>query len=224
MSRPKLLDLFCGAGGASMGYRRAGFDVTGVDLEPHADYPFPMIVGDAMAVLSCPDVLAAFHVIAASPPCPRYSTITPDANRDKHPDLVGPVRDKLREWGGWYVIENVPNAPLENPVTLCGSMFGLGVRRHRLFETNAPMMQPACHHERQPVVFGVYGQHADRPGGWLRPNGKSRGLKATSVGHAQELMGIDWMSKWADLADAIPPAYTEWVGALLFEHLEVSAA
>lgn len=221
--RPKLLDLFCGAGGCSVGYHLAGFDVTGVDIEPHPDYPFPMIVGDAMTVLGCRDVLDAFDVVAASPPCPRYSVATPADSREKHPDLVGPVREALREWGGHYVIENVPNAPLEMPLTLCGSMFGLGVRRHRLFETNVAIMQPTCHHERQGVVYGVYGAHADRPGGWLRPDGTSRGLKATSVEHAQELMGIDWMSRWDDLADSIPPAYTEWIGRQLIEHLAVAA-
>src|SRR5690606_3203660 len=108
-----------------------------------------------------------FDVIVASPPCPRYSTATPAATRDKHPDLVPPVRDALRAWGGPYVIENVPGAPLETPVRLCGSMFNLGVRRHRLFETNVPMLQPECDHRSQGATFGVYGDHHDRPGGWL---------------------------------------------------------
>jgi len=222
--RPRLLDLFCGAGGCSVGYRRAGFDVTGVDVKPHPDYPFPMIVGDAMSVLRCPDVLDAFDVVAASPPCPRYSTATPTDARENHPDLVGPVRELLRSWGGVYVIENVPGAPLVNPIRLCGSTFGLGVRRHRLFETSPILaLQPACLHEQQPIVHGVYGDHADRPGGWLRPDGTSRGVKATSVEHAQELMGIDWMECWEDLADAIPPAYTEYLGAQLIELLAASA-
>jgi len=95
-------------------------------------------------------------------------------------------------------------------------MFGLGVRRHRLFESNAVFWTKRCDHKNQGVVYGVYGQHADRPGGWLRPNGTTRGLKATSVAHAQEVMGIDWMSSWSDLADAIPPAYTECLGRQLF--------
>lgn len=220
----KLLDLFCGGQGTTVGYHRAGFEVTGVDLEPHNDAPHPMIVGDAMSVLACPDILNAFDVVTASPPCPRYSTATPAANRDNHPDLVPPVRDALRAWGGPYVIENVPGAPLDTPILLCGSMFQLGVRRHRLFETNVPMLAPQCHHERQPVTFGVYGDHWDRPGGWLRPNGKSRGLKATSVAHAQEVMGIDWMTRWDDLADAIPPAYTEWIGRELISYLESERA
>ena len=218
----KILDLFCGAGGAGVGYRRAGFEVVGVDIEPHDDYPFAMKVADAIDVLR--GDLSSYDAIHASPPCPRYSTATPAANRDNHPDLVEPVRRHLAAWGGPYVIENVPGAPLDTPVLLCGSMFGLGVRRHRLFETNVPMMQPACHHELQPEVFGVYGAHADRPGGWLRPNGMSRGLKATSVEHAQEVMGIDWMTRWDDLADAIPPAYTEHIGRELMNHLSEVAA
>lgn len=205
-----------------MGYHRAGFQVTGVDLEPHDDYPFPMIVGDAMSVLLCNDVLNAFDVIAASPPCPRYSTATPTAYRDNHPDLVEPVRDLLRAWGGTYVIENVPGAPLENPIMLCGSMFGLGVRRHRLFETNVTMLQPFCHHEKQGEVFGVYGDHGDlNP--VTRPNGTSRGNKARDAAHAREVLGIDWMSRWDDLADSIPPSYTQYLGEQLLASLEVAA-
>ena len=217
------MDLFSGAGGASMGYHRAGYDVTGADHEPHDDYPFPMVVGDAMTILECTSILDGFDVVTASPPCPRYSTATPAANRENHPDLVGPVRELLRAWGGPYVIENVPGAPLENPIRLCGSMFGLQVRRHRLFETNVPMMQPECHHEMQPVVYGIYGDHGDGGRQYLRPGtGTQRGLKARDAAHARELMGIDHMKQWDDLADAIPPAYTEWIGARLLEHLATS--
>jgi DNA (cytosine-5)-methyltransferase 1 len=222
MSAPKLLDLFCGAGGAGVGYHRAGFEVVGVDIEAHDDFPFRMFVGDALAF--CADWLEVgnFDAVHASPPCPRYSSATPAANRDKHPDLIGPVRDLLTLWGGPYVIENVPGAPLDTPVTLCGSMFGLGVRRHRLFETNVPMMQPACHHEKQPQVWGVYGDHGDAQP-VTRPDGTSRGNKARDAAHAREVMGIDWMTRWDDLADSIPPAYTEWLGTQLIDSLEVAA-
>ncbi|QSR25547.1 hypothetical protein CFH99_07915 [Nocardioides aromaticivorans] len=182
-----------------------------------------MVVGDAMTVLDCPDILDQFDVIAASPPCPRYSTATPQATRDKHPDLVPVVRAKLRDWGGDYVIENVPGAPLDNPIVLCGSMFGLGVRRHRLFETNVPMLQPECDHRNQPQVWGVYGDHGDRKP-VTRPDGSSRGNKARDAAHAREVMGIDWMTRWDDLADAIPPAYTEWIGRQLIDQIEQVAA
>jgi DNA (cytosine-5)-methyltransferase 1 len=219
---PLALDTFCGAGGAGMGYHRAGFDVIGIDREPHADYPFPMIVGDAMEYLADAGFLAQFDVIHASPPCPRYSTATPAAARDRHPDLVGPVREALKAWGGTYVIENVPGAPLDHPVMLCGSAFGLRVRRHRLFESNAFLMSPGCYHGST-VAVGVYGAHPDREGGWLRPDGTSRGLKATSVADAQHAMQIDWMTRWEDLADAIPPAMTEFLGSQLVALLEVAA-
>lgn len=226
VSRPRCLDLFGGAGGCSVGYHRAGFDVTGVDITAHPDYPFELVVADVMEVLALgPAYLDQFDLVAASPPCPRYSVATPQHTRDSHPDLIGPVRDALVAWGGFYVIENVPGAPLRDPIRLCGSMFGLQVRRHRLFETNLDLEDvPRCDHKGQGQVFGVYGQHADRPGGFRRPDGTARGLKATSVAHAQEAMGIDWMTEWSDLADAIPPAYTEWIGRQAIRHLRQETA
>jgi DNA (cytosine-5)-methyltransferase 1 len=220
--KPLALDTFCGGGGAGVGYYRAGFHVIGIDLEYHADYPFPMIVGDAMDYLTDTEFLAQFYLIHASPPCPRYSVATPAATRDSHPDLVGPVRDALRAWGGTYVIENVPGAPLENPTMLCGSAFGLRVRRHRLFESNAFLMSPGCFHDGRPVV-GVYGDHADRKQ-HFRPDGTARGTKATSVADAQDALGIDWMSRWEDLADSIPPAYSEHIGAQLLPQIAEVAA
>jgi DNA (cytosine-5)-methyltransferase 1 len=222
VTRPRLLDLFCGAGGCSVGYHRAGFDVTGVDKLPHPDYPFELIVGDAMAVLADRAFLDTFDVIHASPPCPRYSAATPADARHRHPDLIAPVRAALRAWGGMYVIENVPGAPLDHPVMLCGSAFGLRVRRHRLFESPAFLMSPGCAHGRT-VPVGVYGDHADarphpRPG-----TATSRGVKATSVADAQDALGIDWMTRWEDLADAIPPAMTEHLGAQILDQLEAAA-
>ena len=215
----RLLDLFCGAGGCSVGYSRAGFDVVGVDIEPHADYPFELHVMDAFdSVLMWPD----FDVVHASPPCPRFSTATRDPSR--HPDLLTPMLELLSLWQGPWVVENVPGAPLPSPAVYCGKAMGLPrIKRHRLFESNVPILSPGCRCDRSPVV-GVYGAHADRPGGWLRPDGTSRGKKATSVDDARDALGIDWMTRWDDLADAIPPAYTEHIGWQLIDYLEAVAA
>jgi DNA (cytosine-5)-methyltransferase 1 len=220
----RLLDTFAGAGGCSVGYARAGFQVTGVDIEPHPDYPYELIVADAMDVLEDRAFLSEFDVVHASPPCPRYSTITPAHTRDQHPDLIPPVRAALREWGGIYVIENVPGAArhMVNPVKVCGSSFGLEVRRHRFFESNAPLMSTPCRHAEQGTPIGVTGDHP-YPQEYLRPDGTRRGMKPRDLAHGQRAMGIDWMTRWDDLTDAIPPAYCEFVGAQLLDWIEVAA-
>ena len=227
--RPRILDLFCGAGGASTGYHRAGFDVVGVDIAPQPHYPFSFHQDDALGCLSrmvhanghsvfiTPTGsrellgLADFTAIHASPPCQRYSTMT--ANPDRHPDLIAPLRELLIDSGLPYVIENVPQAPLVEPVTVCGSAFGLRVRRHRAFESNRPIVGTGHFHAEQGRPVGVYGQHPDRRQ-YLRPDGTQRGTKATSLGHGQRAMGIDWMT-WPELAESIPPAYAEFIGRQL---------
>lgn len=217
MTRPRLLDLFCGAGGCSVGYARAGFDVVGVDHLPHPDYPFPMVQADVMAFLSWPSSLAPFHVVHASPPCPRYSAITRPTDRDTAPDLVAPVRAALTAWGGPYVIENVPGSPLLGPVLYCGRATGLPeIRRHRLFESNVFLMSPGCACGTTPPL-GVYGH----PGGTEAIRGHHWPVR--DAAHARQVMGISWMTKWDDLTDAIPPNYTEHVGAQLLTHLGVPA-
>lgn len=227
--RPRLLDLFCGAGGCSVGYERAGFDVVGIDLEPHSDYPYRLMVANVMELLAIPEFLVAFDVVHASPPCPRYSSATPTENRDKHPDLVEPVRNALVQWGGAYIIENVPGAPLLNPVLMCGASLGLAadcrdghrrqLKRHRLFESNLPLMSPGCGCDGRQKI-GVYG---DGGGGARTQNAQGGGYK----GHPEEsrqAMGIDWMRNRKDLSDAIPPAYTQYLGEPLIEQIGRTAA
>ena len=206
MTRPRLLDLFCGAGGASVGYARAGFDVVGVDIEPQPNYPFTFHQADAMTF-----PLDGFDVIHASPPCQRFAVSTQvwaerrPGLRESHPDLVGPTRDRLIETDRLYVIENVPAAPLRNPMLLCGTMFdGLRVYRHRLFETWPPMYWPPAHGAHRERVTEVGRPVGDS--GWMTVAGHFINLPAASAA-----MGIDWMTK-AELAQAIPPAFTEYIG------------
>lgn len=218
MVRPLVVDLFCGAGGAGEGYRRAGFDVVGVDIYEHDYRPGHFVLADALDVLRRlardPRVYGRRPALVhASPPCQRYSTATGSKARDKHPDLVGMVGGALHATGIPYVIENVPQAPLRKDLMLCGSMFGhLMVRRHRVFELGGfTVDQPRCRHRAQGTPVGVYGQHPDRRP-YLRPDGTRRGVKATSDQEGCEAMGIDWPILWADLVEAIPPAYTEHIG------------
>lgn len=218
---PRLLDLGAGAGACSVGYHRAGYVVTGVDLLEHADYPYELNIGD---MLTWP--LDGYDVVHVSPPCQAYSTITPDP--DKHPRLIAPMRARLLEWGGLYVIENVEGAraDLRHPIKYCGSAFGLAVRRHRYFETNAPLllMQRPCQHGTQGRPVGVYGDHPQFDADYRRPDGTRRGQKAANIDEAGAALGIDWMTSWDDLTDAIPPAFTYDIGTALLEHLASVAA
>jgi len=203
-NRPRLLDTFSGAGGAAMGYHRAGFDVVGVDNRPQKRYPFEFHQADALEFIAQHG--HEFDVIAASPPCQAYS-VTRSLHSNEHPDLVAATRDALRATGKPYVIENVPGAPLTNYVILCGTMFGLQVIRHRWFECEPPILfAPAsCNHT------GRTGQSK----GQYHTLDKSDLI--TCVGHnfqarsGRIAMGIDWMTR-DELAQAIPPAYTEWLG------------
>ena len=210
----RLLDLFCGAGGAAMGYSQAGFtEIVGVDIAPQPNYPFEFIQGDA---LEPPVRLEDFDLIHASPPCQGYSTITPD--QSKHPRLIPPTRRLLD--GFPYVIENVEGSrrDLCGPVKLCGSAFGLKVRRHRYFEASFAFWSLPCAHGLQGRPVGVYGDHGQDDHEYRRPDGTHRGAKARDVPHAREAMGMDW-GGWRDLAEAIPPAYTKFIGEQFIDQL-----
>jgi DNA (cytosine-5)-methyltransferase 1 len=207
----RLLDLMCGAGGASMGYHRAGFEVVGVDIEAQPHYPFGFIQADALTV-----DLDGFDVVHASPPCQRWTAYgrRSGVRNELRPNLIGPIRERLHAWGGPYVIENVPGAPLEGAIQLCGSSFGLDVRRHRLFESNVALTAPACAHHLQTPRF---------PPATNRTNLRSTvevGVYRIPLALQRRAMGIDWMTL-TELSQAIPPAYTEHLGAQLLEALAV---
>jgi DNA (cytosine-5)-methyltransferase 1 len=201
----KVLDLFCGAGGASMGYHRAGFEVTGVDIKHGKRYPFKYLRLNVMELQ--PSDLAEYDLIHASPPCQTHSItrnlrIAQGKQTDKL-DLIEPTRALLQASGKPYVIENVPGAPLFKPILLCGSAFDLKVRRHRLFESNVELKGTVCDHKKQGRPVGVYGS--------MRDEIPSGGKTAESIEQAREAMGIDWMI-WGELVEAIPPVYTEYIG------------
>lgn len=229
-----LLDLFCKAGGASMGYARAGFTVVGVDIEPQPNYPFKFHQGDALEFIA--RYGRGFHAVAGSPPCQGYSVTRYVTGRTDHFRLIGPVRDAMRQTGRPYVIENVESgdvrAEMRDPVRLCGSSFGLRVRRHRLFEANWTLEGLPCDHgwqdadkkfkihmsrsrggSRMSGVVPVFGNHQVIHEG-PRPHdiSKERDL-------CREVMGIPWMTK-PELNQAIPPAYTEHIGLQLMKLLD----
>ncbi len=215
MTRPLLLDLFCGAGGAAVGYHRAGFDVIGIDIEPQPNYPFVFVQGDALKVLA-DGWLDGYVAIHASPPCQAFTAYRRRGNGvgDSYPDLITPVREILADTGLPYVIENVVGAPLNDPIQLCGSMFGLDVRRHRLFESNLPLTAPRCNHK-------VWTERK-YPGATNRPNGRFTaeiGVYRIPLADQKAAMGVDWPVTLPELSQAIPPAYTEWIGTQLLEHL-----
>lgn len=223
--RPLLLDLFCGAGGAAMGYHRAGFDVVGVDIEPQPNYPFPFVQADA---LDPPFNLSSFDAIHASPPCQAYSTMG-NRSRKPSPKLIDPVRELIQGSGLPGVIENVPGAMrhLRDPkIWLEGSFFGLGVHRRRWFELiDWFMFQPELpRHTWGRRMVGVYGRDHDGRRLWGDPDADPSTWHrcASSLSEAQEAMGMDW-ADWYGTKEAIPPAYTEWIGTQLLAQLEVTA-
>lgn len=242
--RPLLLDLFCGAGGAAVGYARAGFEVIGVDHVAQPHYPFEFVQADAMTY-----PLDGFDAIHASPPCQAFTALRTMPNARQYDDLLTPTRLRLDATGTPYIIENVEGAPMVGAfVRLCGSMFGLGtgdaeLRRHRLFELRGfYTLTPSCAHYTRHLVIGVYGGHGrdrrrtvgvygDGNGRGYRRHPATVGVVGNAGGQSardgtqqfstdqrREAMGIDWMTG-DELSQAIPPAYTEFIGAQLLDHL-----
>jgi DNA (cytosine-5)-methyltransferase 1 len=211
--KPRLLDLCCYAGGSSRGYQLAGFEVTGVDRVRPKNYGGDhFIQGDALEVLRAVGHL--FDVRAGSPPCQRHSLMSNcrEGLAASYDDLIEPMRDEFERIGGPYVIENVVGAPLRDPVMLCGHMFGLPLYRHRLFESNVPLVQPEHPAHTLP---------ASKAGHWRPGTIISVAGHCSPIALAREAMGIDWMTR-DELAEAIPPAYTEAIGRELIAQLGFS--
>lgn len=222
--RPLLLDFYCCAGGATRGYQNAGFYVMGVDIKPQPNYcGDDFIQADVVEFLTekMDWVRCLADAVHASPPCQRYTTLARgnNANSSKYPDLVDPTRELLVQTGLPYVIENVPTAPLRSPVTLCGEMFGLGVIRHRAFESNVLLTQPEHVPHRGKVRGWRHGVYSDGPYVAVYGEGGGKG----SVAEWKTAMGIDWTDVRPEIAEAIPPAYTEFIGRQLIQALEVAA-
>lgn len=223
MRKPRALDLFCCAGGAGMGLHRAGFDVVGVDIVPRKRYPFAFHLADALTF-----PLDGFDFIWASPPCQGYTAMRHAPGARGAPLLIDAVRDRLEQAGVPWCIENVEEAAwaLRNPVTLCGSMFGLGAQgcrtqRHRLFETNFPLPQPKCKHDDRPVI-GVYGGHSRRRAASAGGRGTKDVWEGGHGAAASEALGIDWMTL-SEMSEAIPPAYSEYIGRAALAHMGAAA-
>jgi DNA (cytosine-5)-methyltransferase 1 len=196
-----------------MGYHRAGFEVVGVDIEPQPHYPFEFHQADA---LTWP--LDGFAAVHASPPCQAYSISRNNGCHADAPGLVPPTLERLRSWSGPWVVENVDGAPLPSAVQLCGASFGLGVSgfdlsRHRYFETSFALLTPPCQHRRGHTV-GVYGNGTNS-------YHRAKFGRCVTVAELREAMGIDWMVRH-ELSQAIPPAYTEWIGQRLMQVLRVA--
>jgi DNA (cytosine-5)-methyltransferase 1 len=204
-----LLDLFCGAGGASVGYHRAGFEVVGVDNRPQPHYPFEFHQADALEY-----PLDGFDAIHASPPCQAYSMAAQNTGKT-YPDLLDPIRKLLQQTSALWVIENVPGAPMRPDYKLCGCHFGLALRRERWFETSwqAFELSLSCNHPGPVVSVVGHGTPS-----WVR---RQLGYNPT-IADYRAAMGIDWMNR-DELSQAIPPAYCTYIGHHLIDALELAS-
>ena len=225
MTRPRLLDLYSCAGGAAVGYHRAGFDVVGVDIAFQKNYPYEFHQADALAYVT--EHGHKFDAIHASPPCQAFSK-TRTLHNNEHPDLVVPTREALQATGKPYIIENVVGAPLLDPLMLCGTEFGmtaldvdgvpLKVLRHRLFESNIPLTRRGeCNHDPSILTASIYGAG----GGWTpehRDSAKRRGGYVPHTDVCRQLLGVDWTTKH-ELSQVVPPAFTEHLGKQLIQHI-----
>lgn len=208
MSKPRLLDLFSCQGGAGAGYHRAGFEVVGVDMVPQPRYPFEFHQGDALDFLA--EHAHEFDAVHASPPCQAH-TLAQRIRGNEHLDLIAPTRDLLHNLEvSLWVIENVPGAPLHDHVELCGTMFGLETYRHRWFESSVPLVAPPHgEHTAKTTKMG----RPSRDGEYMHIVGNFSGVE-----RARQIMDMPWASR-DGLREAIPPAYSAYVGAQLLEHL-----
>lgn len=214
MNRPQMLDLCCGAGGAAMGYYWAGWDVTGVDLAPQPNYPFEFVQRDALHFLA--ENWRVYDAVHISPPCQRFSGMSAcrPGLSETYPDMIAAARGLLELTSLPYVIENVPRSPLRPDLVLCGQMFGLELYRHRIFETNWFSLQPE--HPKHILP-------ASRAGHWVPGTVMSISGHVSPIAKAREVMGIDWMTR-EELAESVPPAYTQHIGEQLLASLEGVAA
>lgn len=234
MSKLKALDLFCGAGGAAMGLHRAGFDVIGVDHKPQPRFPFTFVQADA---LNPPFNLADFDFIWASPPCQAHTALKTMTNAREHANLIPATRSLLIASGRPYTIENVFGAPLipGKTIMLCGTMFGLQsaddtaeLRRHRYFETSFPIvLSPPCNHTNR-ITLGVYGSKVRDIAAEKRHYAKDRATRGMPVNvvlpqsRGFEAMHINWMNV-AELSQAIPPAYSEFIARAFLSSMKAAA-
>lgn len=213
MSDKYLLDLFCGVGGAARGYQQAGFYVVGIDIEPQPDY-----CGEEFIQTDALDFLRTdgheFHAIHTSPPCQASSALTKGTNKGKeYPQLIPDTRDQLSTFDVPTVIENVQGADLRRDLVLCGEMFGLSVLRHRVFELSVDIAQPIHQPHRGRVSGWRHGQYFEGPYFAVYGTGGGKG----TTPEWQQAMGIDWTTDRKSLAEAIPPAYTQYIGEHLME-------